>query len=135
VRRNPPSLARLDLASLFAPLVRQAMSARDPGRAIAWLDRARAIASGSGRRTFDIWSAEIFARTGNPEAALKTYEAVLERTPSDVALAFDAAGTLLDQGYEEYARRLLLHARDQARLAGDARAAERAQEILDEVLS
>ncbi|MEA2632803.1 MAG: hypothetical protein QOE66_3022 [Chloroflexota bacterium] len=135
VRRNSPSLARLDLASLFAPLVRQAMSAQDPGRAIAWLDRARAIASGSGRRTFDIWNAEIFARTGDPEAALKTYEAVLERTPSDLALAFDAAGTLLDQGYEEYARPLLLHARDQARLAGDARAAERAQEILDEVLS
>jgi tetratricopeptide (TPR) repeat protein len=134
-RRNPPTLSRLDLAAPFAPLVREAMSAGESEQAIAWLDRAREIDEGHGRRTFDIWRAEVQARSGDPDSALKTYQALLEQTPTDVALALDAAETLLDQGYEEHARPLFLHARDQARRSGDSRTAERAENILDHVLS
>jgi tetratricopeptide (TPR) repeat protein len=136
-RRRSPALPRLDLPALFAPLVREALKAHEPERAIAWLDRARAIESesesGRGRRTFDIWSAEVHARSGDPDAALRTYEALLEQAPTDAALALDAAETLLDNGYQEHARPLLLRARDQARRAGDAQTARRAQALVDHV--
>lgn len=131
-RREGPIFSRLDLAALFAPLVREAMAARDPGRAIGWLDRARAIGAGRSGRTFDIWRAEIHARGGDPDAAMETYESLLAATPSDAALAIDAAETMIDNGFAEHARPLLLHARDQARIAGDAGIEERARAIAED---
>jgi tetratricopeptide (TPR) repeat protein len=102
--RGTPRLSRLDLAALFAPLVRQALAAGQPQRALEWLDRACALAADPARRTFQVWRAEVLARTGDPEGALKTYRALLASTPADPDLARDAALTLLDNGYEEHAR-------------------------------
>jgi tetratricopeptide (TPR) repeat protein len=106
-RRPSPRLTRLDLPALFAPLVRQAMASGRPEQALEWLDRAGALATDHDRRTFDVWRAEVQARSGDPDAALETYQALLERAPADTALARDAALFLLDNGYEAHARILL----------------------------
>jgi tetratricopeptide (TPR) repeat protein len=105
-RRRAPRLNRLDLPALFAPLVRQALAKVRPEEALEWLDRARALEPNPARRTFEVWRAEVLARSGDPDAALRTYQALLERTPADIALAQDAALTLLDKGYEDHARLL-----------------------------
>jgi tetratricopeptide (TPR) repeat protein len=106
-RRDAPRLGRLDLPALFAPLVRQALAAGRPQAALEWLDRACALAADPTRRTFEVWRAEVLARSGDPDAALRTYQALLASTPADPALARDAALTLLDNGYEDHARVLL----------------------------
>jgi len=134
-RRPAPRLNRLDLAALFAPLVRQALAAGQAEAALDWLDRARALETGQGRgqRTFTIWRAEVQARSGDPDAALRTYQGLLDAAPSDAALALDAAETLLDNGYEEHALSLLRQAHDRARQAGDSTTALRAGALLNQL--
>ena len=131
--REPSSLAGIDLEALFAPLVRESLTAGNASQALAWLDRARAVARPSQRRTFEVWRAEVFVLDGEPEAALEAYESLLGQDPSDVDLALDAAETLLDNGYPDHARPLLIHARNQACYAGDTRTEERIRAIVDEV--
>ena len=133
--RPAPRLNRLDLTALFAPLVRQAMAAGQPEAALDWLDRALALEPGPsrGQRTFAIWRAEVQARSGDPEAAMKTYQGLLDAAPADAALALDAAETLLDNGYEGHALSLLRQAQDQARQAGDSITAERARALINQL--
>jgi tetratricopeptide (TPR) repeat protein len=129
-RRDPPSLGRLDPAAVFAPLIRRSLAAGDPGAALAWLDRARSISDDPHRRTFSIWSAEVLARTGRPDDALRAYQDLLASSPGDAALALDGAETLLDNSYPEHARPLLLEARNRAIAAGDQQIHARADALI-----
>jgi predicted Zn-dependent protease len=130
-------LTHVDLTVVFAPLVRAAMASGRPAEALAWLARADIVAAETGqesaRRTFATWRAEIDARSGEPEAALSTYEALLAERPADAALALDAAETLIDNGYAAHAERLLLRARDAARRSGDEATAQRAESLSGEI--
>jgi tetratricopeptide (TPR) repeat protein len=132
IRRNPPSLADLTAPPLFATLVREAMRAHRPDEALRWLDQARTLQGGRERRTFDTWTAEIQARTGQPDAAVRIYESLLNDATADAALALDAAETLLDNGYAAHARPLLRRAHDQARNSGDHAVEDKARVLLDQ---
>jgi tetratricopeptide (TPR) repeat protein len=131
IQRNPPFLADLALSPLFATLVREALRLDRPDEALAWLDQARALAGGRDRRIYDTWTAEIQARTGRPDASVKTYESLLAETPDDPVLALDAAETLLDNGYPDHARPFLQRASDQAREAGNRAIEARAHAFLE----
>ncbi len=131
-RRNPPSLAGLALPPLFATLVREAMRSNRPDEALDWLDHARAFPESRERRRFETWTAEVQARTGRPDAAVKTYESLLAETPADAALALDAAETLLDNGYADHARPFLQHALDQARHVGNRPIEAKTRALLDQ---
>jgi hypothetical protein len=61
----------------------------------------------------------VLARTGDPDAAVRTYRALLDQGPPDAALALDAAETLLDNGHVERLGPLLRLAVDLARRSGD----------------
>jgi hypothetical protein len=130
-RRDAPSLARIDTPSLIATLVREAMKADNAAQALEWLDQARQLNRGQDRRTYDLWAAEIYARTGAPVAAVEAYRALLDQDHDDAALALDAAETLIDNGYHEHARPLLLEASDRARRTGDTETERLAQVLLD----
>lgn len=129
VRRASPSLARLAPDSVFAPLVRESLRADEPDQALQWLDRAREILTADDARTFAVWSAEIHARTGNPDAALRTYQELLEH--ADAALALDGAETLLDNDHPEQAIPLLVEARDRARQSGQTAILRRAEQLIE----
>src|SRR5262249_6471851 len=129
-RRGPPTLGRLDPTAVFAPLVRRSLAAGDPGAALSWLDRARSITGDPHRRTFSIWSAEILSRTGRPDDALRIYQDLLLSSPHDAAVALDGAETLLDNGYPEHARPLLVEARTRAIASGDQQTHNRADALI-----
>jgi tetratricopeptide (TPR) repeat protein len=129
-RRPAPARARLDPEALFAPLVRESLRLGDPEEALDWLKSALADADGPRARAFTVWSAEIHARSGHPEAALRAYQELLERADGDAALALDGAETLLDNGYPDHALPLLLDARTRARRTGDRRTLRRAEALL-----
>jgi tetratricopeptide (TPR) repeat protein len=131
-RLKQPPLCRLELPAVFAPLVRQAMAAGQPAVALEWLDRARALEPEQRGSTFEVWRAEVYSRSSDPDAALRTYQAILEGSPRGAAVAMDAALTLLDNGYEEHARVLLRHARRRALEAGDAESVARVASLLHE---
>jgi tetratricopeptide (TPR) repeat protein len=130
-RRDAPSLAKLDTPSLIATLVREAMKVDESDQALDWLDQARTINRGRNRQTYDVWSAEVYARTGAPAAAVHAYQELLDQDPDNAALALDAAETLIDNGFPEHARTFLLLARDRASRAGDALIAHRAETLLE----
>ena len=108
---------------LFATLVRYALANQEPEEALDWLDRALSLEEGASsehlRRTYDIWRAEIHARSGSPDTAVCIYEAILDRSPNDAKLALDAATTLLDGDHIEHALRMAKRARSIAYSAGD----------------
>jgi tetratricopeptide (TPR) repeat protein len=132
VRRNPTSLAVRALSPLIATLVREAMRSNRPDEALEWLDQARSFSKPGERRAFDTWTAEIQARTGQPEAAVKTYESLLADTPDDAALALDAAETLLDNGYADRAGPFLQHAPDRTRDRGNRSIEAKTRALLDQ---
>lgn len=117
--RDPKLFASLDPSTVFAPLVREALREGEPDRALAWLDRAQEVAGGPHLQTFAVWSAEVNARTGRPQAALDIYQELLERSGATAALALDGAETLLDNGYADHALPLLLEARSRGLASGD----------------
>jgi tetratricopeptide (TPR) repeat protein len=115
--RDTALLGRLDISGLFAPLVRQAMERGNPAEALGWLDRARTIGTEATRHTFDTWRAEILARTGRPDEAVRIYEDLVDSTPPTASqVALDAALTLLDNGYPSQASGFLKRA---CELAGE----------------
>ena len=132
-RREPPSLARLDLEAVVAPLVRAALQDGDPERALERLARATELARGDGqRRTFTTWSAEVLARSGRPGAALEAYRLIVASADAGTAAAaaLDGAETLLDCGDPATAATLLDEARSLARAAGDRAIESRADALL-----
>ncbi|WP_435009504.1 hypothetical protein P12x_000758 [Tundrisphaera lichenicola] len=131
--RDPVAMARLDVPALFATLIRHALAGDDPDLALRRVDQAqevdRALHAGAGHRTFETWRAEILARAGRPDASALVYRNLLDRSPSDAALALDAAETLLDNGFDDHARELARLALEVAREVGDLEVAERAETI------
>lgn len=93
--------------TLIAPLVREALRLGDEEQAFQWLEQAGGFVRDKHRRTLAIWTAELHARTGSPEAALGIYQGLLEQPDSDAALALDGAETLLDNNAPEHAIPLL----------------------------
>jgi tetratricopeptide (TPR) repeat protein len=129
-RRDSASLGRLDTPALIAPLVREALNHDQADEALQWLGRARGLNAGRDRRTFDVWTAEILARSGDPDGAAEVYGELLAHDPENARLALDAAETLLDHGYAAQARPLLDRAREAARRQGDPALVERAESLL-----
>ncbi len=114
--RDTASPRKLDITGLFAPLVRQAMQRGNPAEALGWLDRARTLGTEASWQTFDIWRAEILARTGRPQEASRIYQDLVALDPSTAPqVALDAALTLLDNGHATQAGDFLKRACDLAR--------------------
>ncbi|MFO0908349.1 MAG: hypothetical protein U0794_08305 [Isosphaeraceae bacterium] len=135
--REPPSLARLDLTALFAPLVREALRDGDPDQALARLDRAGVISRDPQERaTFATWSAEVLARTGRFAAALEMYQNLLTElahAPARAAsVALDGAETLIDNGATREALDLLLEARSLASQAADRELQDRVERLIQQ---
>ena len=108
----------VDLQPLVSALVRQAISRGDQDDALNEIDRARPMADAETAATLDIWRAEIWARQGRGDDALKVYQGLITTDPAGAALALDSALTLIDNGHFEQAGQLLSQARDLARQAG-----------------
>lgn len=125
VRRGGAALGRLDPPAVVAPLVRQSLEAGDPEAALGWLDRWKDHVPAAQAQTLTVWSAELHARSGRPDAALAAYQSLLGTSDAGAELALDGAETLLDNGHPEQALPLLREAQVRARSAGD-RAMERA---------
>jgi lipopolysaccharide biosynthesis regulator YciM len=130
LRRGTPAVASVDIRQLTATLVREAMKANDPDEALSVLDRARALGNGQDVRTFNIWSAEIHARSGGPDAAAATYRRLLDHDPDDAPLALDAAETFIDNGYDRHAVPFLRDAVACAKRLGNPDIAQRASALL-----
>ncbi len=77
-----------------------------------------------------MWTAEVHARTGGPDAALRIYQSLLDRPDVPAAVALDGAETLLDNGYAEQALPLLLEARACAVVTGDRQVFQKAEALL-----
>ena len=106
-RRKPEAFPRLDLAAVFAPLVRVATQRGNPGEALSWLEEARSLSPETTRRTFDTWRAEILSRIGRPDEAAQIYQTLVASAPAAPQVALDAAETLLDNGHHRHARDFL----------------------------
>jgi predicted Zn-dependent protease len=91
------------------------MRVQDPGAALAWLDRARTTHQGRDRKIYDIWAAEIHARTGDPDAALAIYRALIAEGGVEPPVVLDAAEDLIANGYPGHAEPLVEHATAEAR--------------------
>jgi tetratricopeptide (TPR) repeat protein len=118
VRRKPSHLAQLDLATLFAPLVRLSLQNGKSREALDWLEQARTLGSDTSRRTFDTWRAEILSRTGRPEEASRIYDELIRNSASSPQIALDAAETLMDNGHLGQAKVFFSRALQVARSAG-----------------
>ncbi|HEV3164885.1 MAG TPA: hypothetical protein VGZ22_12720 [Isosphaeraceae bacterium] len=134
--RSPTALdkSRVDAPRLLGALVRQSLSRNQPEEALTWLDRAKAIdAEANGGRLapiYDTWRAEVYARKGEPDAALRVYEELLSQSSGDPRVALDAAATMFDRGYVEHTRPLAEQAVQLARSSGNKAILDRAQAIL-----
>src|SRR5262245_35868667 len=115
VRRRTASPERLDLSSVYAPLVRQHMQRGQPEAALRLLAQARDRGTEEHRRTFDTCRAEILARSNRPDEAAEIYRSLVASSPTPSHLALDAAETLLDNGHHDHAHDFLIQARDLAR--------------------
>ncbi|SIO05211.1 hypothetical protein SAMN05444166_2211 [Singulisphaera sp. GP187] len=104
---------------LFAVLVREAIRVDNPREAQRWLERGRATHGGRDRRTYDIWDAEIHARTGDPDAASAQYRTLLSEGGLETSQLLDAVEDLLLNGHAEHAGPLLELAKERADREGD----------------
>src|SRR5262249_16941983 len=111
---QPVQLERLDLTSVYAPLVRQHMQRRQPEAALRLLAQARTRGTEENRRTFDTWRAEILARSNRPEEAAELYRSLVASSATAPQVALDAAETFLDNGHKDQAHDFLIQARDLA---------------------
>jgi hypothetical protein len=132
VRRRPRQMPAIDLAAMVAaPLVRRAIHAGNFAAAIDAIDRVPPAAHAPTAATLDVWRAELLARAGDGDAALRAYRTLVRPDAAGAALALDAAETLLDNGHLEQAHSLVAIARDLARSTGRHWIEHRAQAILD----
>jgi tetratricopeptide (TPR) repeat protein len=115
LNRRPVALESLDLTSVAAPLVRQAIARGDVEEAVRWLKLARSNSEGETARTLDIWRAEVYARAKRSEQAMDIYESLITPDASGAALAIDAGEMMFDNGHFDQARALLQTAGDLAR--------------------
>ena len=131
--RDPSSLAGLDVRALFATLVRREIAEESSEGALGRIDRAQAadlaLTGGRDHRMYQIWRAEALVRLGNAEEAIPVYRALAD-DPPDPAIAFDAAETLLDAGFEAQARAMAQEALDLAESEGHDEVVEKAKAFL-----
>jgi hypothetical protein len=116
VRRRGRAARAADWNPLVSALVREAMRHNDPDTAMNWIEQARPMIDPETSATFDIWRAEILARQGHGRAALEIYQSLIGAAGAPAAL--DGALTLLDNGHDDEAARLLADARELAQKAG-----------------
>jgi tetratricopeptide (TPR) repeat protein len=114
---------------LFAVLVRESLRTGDPDVALAWLDRARPTRGGQDRVTYDIWSAEVLARSGEPERAAEVYQELIAAGALRTPLILDAAEDLLSSGFPEHAQPLIDCALERAHYEGDSSTLARARNL------
>lgn len=114
---------------LFAVLVREAMRAGDLDRAFEWLDRAGSAHDGRDRPTYEIWRAEILARSGDPDAAFAIYQGLLDEAGLETPRVVEAAEDLLQAGAVDHACRLLDRAAGQAEREADSRSLARIRRL------
>jgi tetratricopeptide (TPR) repeat protein len=131
LKRRPIALRSLDLGEVVAPLVRQSIARNDIDGAVSWLNEARSIGDEATATTLEIWIAEVYARAHRPDHALKTYMKLIKPDAAGAAFALDAGEMMLDNGYFEEAKVLLLLASDTARRAGRRWIERRAKQFVD----
>jgi hypothetical protein len=130
LRRSVP-IGVAHLVGAVAPLVRRALKSGDPDEAIDWIDQARILADARTAEMLDIWRAEILARVGRPDEALRVYHSLIRSDAKGAVMALDGAETLIDNGHLDDARPLLLASRDLASEHGLRWTARRAQALLN----
>jgi tetratricopeptide (TPR) repeat protein len=134
LERKPTGLKAVDLSAVVAPLVRLALS-RDDGRgAINLLKDTHALSTGDTAVTLEIWLAEVYARYDEPDAALAIYERLAAKNLAGAVRALDGAETLLVNGHDQQARRLLEKAREKGRREDRSWVMRRAEALLDRIL-
>ena len=74
-------------------------------------------------------------RAGRPDSAMVVYERLVTNDAAGAALALDAAEMMLDNGYLDHARALLVEAGDLARQNGRDWVEHRARELIDQIPS
>jgi tetratricopeptide (TPR) repeat protein len=131
LRRSLP-IAGAHLIGVVAPLVRRASHSGDPNAAIDWIERARTRADARTAERLDVWRAEILARAGRPDEAVRVYRGLVGPDAKGASMALDGALTLIDNRHLGEARSLLHAARDLARANGLRWTVRRAQELLSE---
>lgn len=119
------------LLGAVAPLVRRASRSGDLDAAIDGIDRARSLADAGTLAILATWRAEILARAGRPDEALRVYRSLIRSDATGAAMALDGAETLIDNVHVDAARPLLHAARDLASEHGLPWTARRAQSLLD----
>jgi tetratricopeptide (TPR) repeat protein len=124
--------ARVLTPPLFAVLVRESLKSQNFDRALKWLERGRTMSEPQHRRTYDFWSAEIYTRGGDADAALRTYQSYFDRPDDDRLWLLAAADDLLQHGFWEHATPLLREARADADRRGDALTLARADALLEQ---
>ncbi len=115
LKRRPAAMASLDLTSVVSPLLRLAMARNDSKAALNWLKEGRSMAGGETATTLEVCAAEVFVKAGRPDSAMVAYERLITPDAAGAVLALDAAEMMLDNGYLEQGRALLLVAGDTAR--------------------
>ena len=124
-------MTSLDLTAVVSPLVRLAVGRDDYKAALSWLKEARSMSDGDTATTLEVWRAEVFARAGRPDSAMVVYERLITPDAAGAALALDAGETMLDNGYLDQAKALLLAAGDTARRIHRPWIERRARQLLD----
>jgi hypothetical protein len=132
-KRRPAAMASLDLTALVSPLVRLAVGRNDYKAALTWLKEARSMSDGDTAKTLEIWRAEVFARAGRPDSAMVVYERLITPDAAGAMLALDAGETMLDNGYLDQSKVLLLMAGDTARRTRRAWIERRSLQLLDRI--
>ena len=130
VTRGFPTSNGPDPATVFAPLVRESLRLGRPDEALNWLSAAPKSGDGQISREFNVWAAEILARSGRPDEALSAYQTLLSRFECDAGLALDGAETLIDNGHAEQALVLLREAKAVAGRSGDVPTLRRAEALI-----
>jgi tetratricopeptide (TPR) repeat protein len=130
VRRSVP-IGGVHLVGAVSPLVRRAMKEGDPDAAIDWIDRARPLADAPTAEMLDIWRAEILARAGRADDAVRIYRSLVPSDARGGAIALDGAETLIDNGHLDEAGPLLHAARELALVNGLLWTVRRAEDLLD----
>jgi hypothetical protein len=131
LKRRPAALTSLDLTSVVAPLVRQAIAADDTIGAVNHLEQVRSISLGKTARTLDVWRAEVYTRAKHPDHAMEIYGRLITPDATGAALALDAAEMMLDNGHLDEAKILAIEASDLASRNGRAWIERRARQVLD----
>ena len=91
------------------------------------------MTSGETATTLEVWRAEVFVKAGRPESAVVAYERLITPDAAGAALALDAGEMMLDNGYLDQARRLVIAAGELGRQNGRSWIDRLARRLLDRI--